>query len=426
MKRYLLLFLALFLALFCNITSYVFPSRRLIICNNIPADIENKDFFNKLVRNEMISPDDISRIFPILTSDAGIIARVINQYQCDYDVFTFRLPFRWCACLSVDKPLRLFLLLCQVRDIVNNFPDKTQLFVHTSFAEGGLLQSWRLAYLLLNIGYTRLHFNLIGLNILGLNIGCGGYSFRDFTSERLAHTFCQSLNRDRVTVSIYESSVLYLENTHAILSHSFDMVDGGGEMLDGSAPYSTQMFRRTALNYCPLVLLYAGNVSTCFALARIYLSHHEHALVHFDISPKLRPLEDMGNPRHEKNERLNKFVRDLVESKLSTFCGIGLSREGFISRLVSFFRICPTLQSMSREGFPLEDTDNIWVKMLLTQGDAKLSLRFFHSLPLEFSEIIDKRRACEEPIIYEAQRKWLSIHNGYFEPDFALYSDREF
>lgn len=417
-------FLLFFILLFYINPSF-FSIRKLIVCDNIPVEEGDKNLFNKLDKTEDVSMDDVSDVFPALKPYSSIIAQEINKYKKNLDIDVNNLPFRCCGCFSVNKRLRLFLLLCQINEIVNIFPDRSKLFVHTSFAEGGLLQSWRLANLLLSVGYRRVHFNLIGINILGVCIDHSEYSSKDFTQDSLARTFCEKLDSRYVTARIYSSSMDYLGDSDAVLSHSFDIVDGGSEFLSGEALYSTEMQIGTRLAFCPLVLLCVRNAIVNCPIVRIYLSHHNPVRIIYNLPLMFLPLKNFGNSRHENNEKLKLAVVNVLDYILGLICDNPSTRESFIDALNDIFlNRYPILQSLSR--FTVEVTDDIWINNLFTGGDAKFYLKFFHSLPLEFSEIVDKLRACETPIVFEAQRKWLSVYYDHFEPDFSLYQDRDF
>jgi hypothetical protein len=181
----------------------------------------------------------------------------------------------------------------------------------------------------------------------------------------------------------------------------------------------------TRLAFCPLVLLCVRNAIVNCPIVRIYLSHHNPVRIIYNLPLMFLPLKNFGNSRHENNEKLKLAVVNVLDYILGLICDNPSTRESFIDALNDIFlNRYPILQSLSR--FTVEVTDDIWINNLFTGGDAKFYLKFFHSLPLEFSEIVDKLRACETPIVFEAQRKWLSVYYDHFEPDFSLYQDRDF
>jgi len=119
----------------------------------------------------------------------------------------------WCNCPNAQRDKRIFLVFCQLNQILSNYPDKQAFFVHTSFAEGDLLQSYLLIRGLCCLGYKRIILNVIGPSIKQENV-------------EMFKKYIQLFFPD---VAFYLFYYLHAKNALSanIKSHSFDLVDVG-------------------------------------------------------------------------------------------------------------------------------------------------------------------------------------------------------
>ena len=116
-----------------------------------------------------------------------------------------------CRCKEATPFYRIKIILQQLGKIFQHFPDKTQPFVHTAFAEGGLLQTYLLMNCLLYAGYTNVHLNVIGPDINQERV--------DFFFNKIKQNYPDVV----FTITWYPYAKDYIETGEK--SDSFDVVD---------------------------------------------------------------------------------------------------------------------------------------------------------------------------------------------------------
>jgi len=118
---------------------------------------------------------------------------------------------RWCDCKNASVDTRIILVFCQLEQILIKHPDKEQVFIHTAFAEQGLLQS----YILIDCLFCLWYKNII-LNVVGPEIEVDTVRFFDS---------CIRMNFPHISFIINQYDFAQNAIDARAKSHSFDIVD---------------------------------------------------------------------------------------------------------------------------------------------------------------------------------------------------------
>jgi len=149
-------------------------------------------------------------------------------------------PFTWCTCKKLTPYFRYFVILHEVVQILKQYPPFLPPYrrelVLTSFAEGGLLQTYCLVYVLRNLGYN-IHLNIIGdeiLEIVAGEIPEAAYAFPAPIMDIQAEMSRGAITRGfgplpgEVKFEIYKSATDYINDVKAgrtPRSMMFNMID---------------------------------------------------------------------------------------------------------------------------------------------------------------------------------------------------------
>ena len=284
--------------------------------------------------------------------------------------------------------------------------DRSEQIVHTAFCESYLLQTWFLINALVVLGYKNIHVNLIGYQ----------FDFDGITStdnptvqqkKIIEDIFIDKLNLKsdfNVTAKAYSFAHEYItdvEKNGQGRSHSFDLIDVGGED-GGNVGSETDVGK-----YSGLFVLWGSydgskpegerwnyNVGKflCF-----YLSHNLHKNYCFI------PVR--------WNETRSAKVKTLCEN-LKDFQMSPANRTGFINYFKNFSKLKEVVAWWREE-----------MEGKVSGVEGPVEFKLIRSAPMDFEELVDKTKAGDNPIIYEAQGGFVKKHFNRYVPDVFLYGD---
>lgn len=361
-------------------------------------EIRNKLIEINAYSHEKFPDEDLKTIF-IENNFKEKFSKLANYYS-DLTVLikefinNVKKPDNWqyknlemCSCPSMQLLKYILLALEQTNAIANKFKNKTQQIIHTSLGAGKLLTLYLFAKMLSIVGYSKIRLNAID------PVSFMPAKSYDENERFVKENFANAIQSEGFALHLYKNIYDFLKS-NPTKSHSFDLIDPGGGVIDGP---------KLSLN--ELASNKDKNELNSYSVVQLKGYRRTFASIFF--------IASQTNP-------IIKFSKNgLDRSKKSNFEEL----QTWINRQFNKARIKPTniIDTVNKHASKLVkwvNPDNTPIRMQEPLKNTRwFSVDFYHHIWLDFHQLIEKNKASSDPIIFVGDENKITRYKDSFTTD---------